>query len=60
VRLLIVAALALAILAVICAAVPTTILGMGVSGWIAASLVAYFLDLLAGSSTTFVARRPPQ
>ena len=59
-RLLILAALAFAILAVICAAVPTTILGMSVSGWIAASLVAYFADLLSGSyASGLVGRRQP-
>jgi len=44
-RLLLLAALACAIIALICAAVPTTI-AIGPLGWIAASLVAYFADLL--------------
>jgi len=60
VRLLIIAALVCAILAVICAAVPTTVLGMAAAGWTAASLVAFFADLLLGGPTTATFTRRPR
>lgn len=46
-RLLLLAALACAIIALICFVTPTTI-GAGGQTWLAASLVAFFADLLIG------------
>ena len=46
-RILLLAALACAVLALICFVAPTTIAAGG-DTWLAASLVAFFLDLLIG------------
>lgn len=47
-RVLMLIALILAVLALICAAVPRTILGADWSVWLCAAFVAFFLDLLIG------------
>jgi len=47
-RLFLLAALACAVIALICAVSPTTIAGVGAIGWLSASAVAYLSDLLFG------------
>jgi len=57
-RLLLVAAWVLAVLAMVLAIIPRTFLGATYEVWFLASFMTFLLDLLVGGHTTFAARAP--
>ena len=58
IRILIVIAFVCAVIALVVALIPSTFLSLGPTGWIAASLVAFYFDMLVGGWAVNVGPRP--